>query len=198
MFQESRTTFSCYFDNIGQYPFKEQTCGFSLYLRGTPHDYMHLRLGQFNDKSPKLIGQYVVKKWIWENSTDEKTNKNVIRVSVVLTRDFYSIFLVTYLPTIFMNIINQVSNYINSKSKVINQSCRLYLIFSVCAAQYDLIFTLNITCMMVLASVYLSVSTSLPSSSNIKPVEIWLLFNLFYPFLGRLRIISIENVNIYS
>ena len=155
---------------------------------------MHLRLGQFNDKSPKLIGQYVVKKWIWENSTDEKTNKNVIRVSVVLTRDFYSIFLVTYLPTIFMNIINQVSNYINSKSKVINQSCRLYLIFSVCAAQYDLIFTLNITCMMVLASVYLSVSTSLPSSSNIKPVEIWLLFNLFYPFLGRLRIISIENI----
>ena len=87
---------------------------------------MHLRLGQFNDKSPKLIGQYVVKKWIWENSTDQKTNKNVIRVSVVLTRDFYSIFLVTYLPTIFMNIINQVSNYINSKSKVINQSCRLY------------------------------------------------------------------------
>ena len=60
-----------------------------------------------------------MKKWIWENSTDEKTNKNVIRVSVVLTRDFYSIFLVTYLPTIFMNIINQVSNYINSKSKVI-------------------------------------------------------------------------------
>ena len=48
--------------------------------------------------------------------------------------------------------------------------------------------------MMVLASVYLSVSTSLPSSSNIKPVEIWLLFNLFYPFLGRLRIISIENI----
>lgn len=80
---------------------------------------MHLRLGHFNDKSPKSIGQYVVKKWIWENSTDEKTNKNVIRVSVVLTRDFYSIFLVTYLPTIFMNIINQVSNYINSKSKVI-------------------------------------------------------------------------------
>ena len=37
--------------------------------------------------------------------------------------------------------------------------------------------------MMVLTSVYLSVSTSLPSTSNIKPVEIWLLFNLSYPFL---------------
>ena len=37
--------------------------------------------------------------------------------------------------------------------------------------------------MMVLASVYLSVSSSLPSTANIKPVEVWLLFNLAYPFL---------------
>ena len=37
--------------------------------------------------------------------------------------------------------------------------------------------------MMVLASVYLSVSASLPSTSNIKPVEIWLLINLAFPVL---------------
>ena len=37
--------------------------------------------------------------------------------------------------------------------------------------------------MMVLTSVYLSVSTSLPKTSNIKPVELWLIFNLGYPFL---------------
>ena len=37
--------------------------------------------------------------------------------------------------------------------------------------------------MMVLASVYLSVSASLPSTSDIKPVEVWLLFNLGYPIL---------------
>ena len=37
--------------------------------------------------------------------------------------------------------------------------------------------------MMVLASVYLSVSSSLASTLNIKPVEIWLLFNLACPFL---------------
>ena len=36
--------------------------------------------------------------------------------------------------------------------------------------------------MMVLASVYLSVSASLPATANIKPVEQWLLFNLAYPF----------------
>ena len=36
---------------------------------------------------------------------------------------------------------------------------------------------------MVLASIYLSVSTSLPSTPNIKPVEVWLFFSLAYPFL---------------
>ena len=46
-----------------------------------------------------------------------------------------------------------------------------------------MIYTVNITCMMVLASVYLSVSTSLPTTSDIKPVELWLLFNLFYPIV---------------
>ena len=46
-----------------------------------------------------------------------------------------------------------------------------------------LIFELNITSLMVLASIYLSVSSSLPSTPNIKPVEVWLLFNLAYPFL---------------
>ena len=71
----------------------------------------------------------------------------------------------TYLPTILMNLINQASNYITGDTR------------------FDLVYTINITCMMVLASVYLSVSASLPTTSVIKPVEVWLLFNLAYPFL---------------
>ena len=49
--------------------------------------------------------------------------------------------------------------------------------------RYSLIITVNITCMMVLASIYLSVSASLPVTSDIKPIEVWLLFNLAYPFI---------------
>ena len=86
-------------------------------------------------------------------------------VRLVLSRKFYSIFMVTYLPTILMNIVNQATNYISGDDK------------------YSLIITVNITCMMVLASVYLAVSSSLPSTANIKPVEVWLLFNLAFPLL---------------
>ena len=75
---------------------------------------------------------------------------------------------------------DQATNYISGDSK------------------YDLIITVNITSMMVLASIYLSVSTSLPSTPNIKPVEIWLLFNLGYPFLNILVNIILQvktNIN---
>ena len=84
---------------------------------------------------------------------------------MILSRNHVMIFLSTYLPTILMNIINQASNYISSEDK------------------YSMIYTINITCMMVLASVYLSVSASLPTTLRMKPVEIWLLSNLSYPVL---------------
>lgn len=63
-----------------------------------------------------------------------------------------------------MNLINQATNYMTVQDK------------------YDLVITVNITCMMVLTSVYLSVSNSLPSTPTIKPIEVWLLYNISYPF----------------
>ena len=89
----------------------------------------------------------------------------MVKVSVTLTMNSLSILLVTYLPTLLMNIINQATNYITGDSK------------------YDLIITVNITSMVVLATIYLSVFTSLPSTAEIKPVEYWLLVSLAYPFL---------------
>ena len=92
-----------------------------------------------------------------------------------LNCDIHSILFVTYLPTILMNIINQATVYVSG---------------------YDIIITVNITCMMVLTSVYLSVSSSLPSTPNIKPVEVWLLFNLAYPFLVIITSIFLEVIGI--
>ena len=76
-------------------------------------------------------------------------------MSVKLGSNLSSIFLVSYLPTILINIINQATNYLDT----------------------DLLITVNVTCMMVLFSVYLTVSSSLPATPGIKPIEVWLLFN---------------------
>ena len=96
---------------------------------------------------------------------NRKTGHNMTKITLTLSRKITSIFMVTYLPTILMNMINQATNYISGEDK------------------YSMIYTINITCMMVLASIYLSVSDGLPPTSEVKPVEIWLIFNLAYPFV---------------
>ena len=58
--------------------------------------------------------------------------------------------------------------------------------------KYKLIYSINITCMMVLASVYLAVSSSLLSTASIKPVEVWLLFNLAFPVLVMLVNVTLQ------
>ena len=81
-----------------------------------------------------------------------------------------------------MNGINQASNYIKAENK------------------YDMIYTINITCMMVLASVYISVSANLPTTSTIKPIELWLIANLAYPFVVILSniILQVKLISIIS
>ena len=122
-----------------------------------------------------VVGQYFVEGWS-KNVTNMQgsSSMQVLRISVRFRQKFLSIFMVTYLPTILMNIINQATNYLSGDAK------------------YDLVITVNITSMMVLASIYLSVSTSLPSTPNIKPVESWLLVNLAYPFLVILVNIALQ------
>ena len=111
------------------------------------------------------VKEYEVKLWKIEHSNVTSEGIQGIKISVYLGRNLLSIIMVTYLPTLLINIINQATNYISSNLK------------------YDIIITVNITSMMVLTSIYLSVSNSLTATANIKPIETWLLFNLAYPFM---------------
>ena len=152
--------FVCSFDKIKLYPFGSQTCYLNLSISG-PDKYLSKFINKklTSTKVSYELGQYIINEWkmVRNPSTD------TISLELCMTRGFNKVFIVTYLPTLLMNLLNQAVVYIETENK------------------YDLIITVNITCMMVLASVYLSVSSSLPSTSVIKPLEIWLLFNLIYP-----------------
>ena len=158
---EYQNSFICRFENVDLYPFDEEECYIKLECSGHDSRFVNLVPGLLRI-IPVSFGQYKV---LLRNTTLTQKDKSHLKIHITFGRNFLSIFLVTYLPTILMNIINQATNYINASSK------------------YDNIFTMNITCMMVLSGVYLSVSTSLPTTATIKPVEVWLLFNLAYPFL---------------
>lgn len=43
--------------------------------------------------------------------------------------------------------------------------------------------TVNLTSMLVLTTMFINISNNLPKTSYMKMVDVWLLFNLLYPFI---------------
>ena len=162
-----RSKFVCQFD-FSNYPFGDQACFMSFYLSG-PAKQLTILKGklEISDYVATDIGPYKVYGWkmLVADQPQAHTNHTLVTVQVILTREMTVTILVTHLPTLLMNLINQMSNYVTGESR------------------YEFIITVNITCMMVLASIYLSVSSSLPNTPAIKPVEIWLLMSFIYPFM---------------
>ena len=160
-----QSSFICSFNMIKMYPFDTQSCMFSFFISGVSQGLTKLVAKNLTTFTGKSVGEYEIRNWTLSSGKVTKDGSDGIKVHVQLGRNIISIIMVTYLPTILINIINQATNYV------------------LFCENYDLIVTVNITSMMVLASIYLSVSNSLPTTASIKPVEIWLLFNISYPFI---------------
>ena len=182
-----QSKFVCTFDKIETYPFGVKTCGFGISLKNPSDEYrIKMRAKKISHDAREFknigdgtykIGQYMVNSWsIYIVNVG---NKSKMIVDMNMTRSLFTVFMVTYLPTVLMNVMNQAVVYIRMENK------------------FELIISVNITCMMVLASMYLSVSSSLPSTANIKPIEIWLLVNLIYPVFVIISNVIVQ-VTIYN
>jgi hypothetical protein len=119
------------------------------------------------------LQQYILKDILIEETTLDNGDKGV-QVEIILERRIFGIVLTTYFPTILMNIINQSTMYLE------------------CEQFFEAILTTNITCMTVLASLYILFSSVVPQTSYVKLVDIWFLFNLVYPFILILNQIFIQ------
>ena len=70
------------------------------------------------DLGPSFVKQYVLSAWFLIPSKMKVGTTRTMEMGLVMNREFTSIFVVTYLPTILMNIINQAINYITHENKV--------------------------------------------------------------------------------
>ena len=105
--------FRCSFSTIGEYPFGNYVCTMHFFLQGNQNKLVKFNMKNLIDEGPKIYRQYRIKKWEFQSEWLEDARLETIRVSVHLELDISSIFMVTYLPTILMNIINQATNYIS-------------------------------------------------------------------------------------
>ena len=164
--------------NLGRYPFDIQSCQIGVALQGPARMSMKLvaeGVTISRDRNGDLlqyeVGEVTMKEW--ENPVVE-----CVVISVNLKRRIDGLLITTYLPTVMMNIINQATMYID-RDKF-----------------FETIMTTNITCMTVLASLYILFSSVVPQTSYIKSVDIWFLFNLIYPFCLILLHILIQKLKL--
>ena len=118
------------------------------------------------------LQQYTLKGIDMLETTLDNGNLGV-QVEIVLKRKISGIVLTTYFPTILMNVINQATMYME------------------CDHFFEAILTTNITCMTVLASLFILFSSVVPQPT-LTLVDIWFLFSLIYPFLLILLHIFIQ------
>ena len=127
--------FICTFENITLYPFDEENCKIQFYIPGTNNMLANLipalLITETNAHPPSSVGQYAINKWTISKGPIQGGGSGII-VTVKLGRNMASIILVTYLPTILINIINQATNYVHTNGN-----------------SYELIMTINMTAIMI-------------------------------------------------
>ena len=111
----NRLIFACSYDTTN-YPFGEAAdCRIEFFLPGVSNNLTDLKPRLVN-KGPAAFGQYLLENWTIQAEHDETRGK-IVLVRLVMSRDFTSIFMVTYLPTILMNIVNQATNHYSGEDK---------------------------------------------------------------------------------
>ena len=121
-------------------------------------------------KEIEMLGETELMKYTVQSWSIE-TLEHGICVTIVLGRKILNAFLTTYLPTILLMIIIHSTNY--------------YKDFF-----FEAIVTVNLTGMLVLCTMFVSVSGNLPVTSDIKMIEVWLIFSLMVPFTEVLLQVS--------
>ena len=90
--------------------------------------------------------------------------QQAIIFKVTLGRRLLGTLLTVFLPTLLLNVIGHSANYFK-------------------AFFFEAIVSVNLTCMLVLTTMFINVSNQLPKTSYIKMIDIWLIFNLIVPFV---------------
>ena len=160
--------FNCEFQ-LSWYPFDRQHCSIVIQPTNELINHVDLVPDVFKYLGPKNLRQYLVT----EIKMTKKGNSVVVTVSI--SRMLMSIILTTILPTVILNLIGHTANYFK-------------------AFFFEAIIALNASVMLVLTTMFINVSNNLPKTAYIKMIDIWLLFNLFKPFVDIIMQTYIENL----
>ena len=142
------------------YPFDSQTCPLMIELLSKAFNNIDIEI--LANMSRISYANYVVELEKASVATINKFKK--IEIPLTFRRNIKSILLTTYMPTFILTLINQLTNYFIGQE------------------MFETVVTINATTLLTLTSIFISTFESLPQTTNIKLIDIWMLATFIYPF----------------
>ncbi len=145
------------------YPFDTQNCEVTFVMKGNSDNLVRLISKKLNYLGPKDLTQYFVKDMQILDRTLLPAGVQSANVRLTFGRRILSTILTTYLPTFLICLMAFATNYF-----------RPFF--------FEAVVTVNLTSLLVLTTLFISVSNSLPTTAYIKLMDVWLIFCLLVPF----------------
>ena len=165
--------FICDYD-MRFYPFDIQTCTANLIIDGNTAKFIDLIPGNLTYSGSVDLSQYYVMAYKTYNSPIK--DKEGVKVSITMGRRLLGTILTVYVPSVLLNVVGHATNYFKDFF-------------------FEAVVTINLTCMLVLVTLFISVCESLPNTSYIKMMDVWFIFNLLLPFIEVLLHTYMELLN---
>jgi len=123
----------------------------------------------------KLVQFYVL------NVTAGINNQSLLRFEILFQRMYFYHLAATYMPTICLLIIAEITLYIDE-------------------SHFDTTIMVALTSMLVMYTLYQSIAGALPQTAYLKMIDVWLLFGLMMPFvvflfevIWKLKEVKVDN-----
>ena len=162
MTQTYTKTFQCQYQ-LSNYPFDTQVCYIQMTLSKLHMKDIRLRPAEIELLEDKLLTMYVISRWNLTYNIDGD-KKSGVKMVIVLKRRIQNELLTTYLPSILL-------------------ICITFATMHFKPFFFEAALTVNLTSMLVMTTIFISVMERLPSTAYIKHIDIWLIGGQLLPFM---------------
>ena len=154
--------------NLKDFPFDKQFCYFELTIPDRLKGQYKLNLEKVEEHPIELI-QYNKLESLWSKCN----NKENISVILRFERQFVGQLFVTYLPTLCLIAVTELTLIIDP-------------------GRFEATIMVALTSKLVMYTLYQSVEASLPQTAYLKLIDVWLLMGLLLPFVIMLILIAVD------
>ena len=169
--REYQMVFQCNYD-LHYYPFDTQICTIDVEIPEFFNIYMDLLPNSTTNNGSALLDQFLIEKL---EITGER-NKTLVKSNIHMKRIPSYYIATTYLPTFCITLMAIATLFIDQ-------------------SHYEAIIAVALTIMLVIYTLFQSISTSMPSTAYLKLLDYWLIFGMILPFFVFIFVVVNEIID---